>query len=106
MVDADGGFTYSKQLTVIKNDQNASLQNYPNPFNRMTSVTFQLPVNSFATLKVFNNMGVEVSTLINKQLEAGSYTVPFDGSALPAGLYFYTLRYGKEKIAGTMLLKK
>jgi hypothetical protein len=106
MVDADGGFTYSKQLTVIKNDQNASLQNYPNPFNKTTSLAFQLPVNSFATLKVFNNMGVEVNTLINKQLNAGSYTVPFDGSALPAGLYFYTLRYGKEKISGTMLLNK
>jgi hypothetical protein len=106
MVDADGGFTYSKQLTVIKNDQNASLQNYPNPFNKTTLLTFQLPVNSFANLKVFNNMGVEVNTLINKQLNAGSYTVPFDGSALAAGLYYYTLRYGKEKISGTMLLNK
>lgn len=106
MIDADGGFTYSKQLTVIKDDQNASLQNYPNPFGKTTSVTFQLPGNSFATVKVFNTMGVEVSTLINKQLDAGSYTVPFDGTALPAGVYYYILRYGKEKIAGTMLLKK
>lgn len=51
-------------------------------------------------------MGAEVSTLINKLLEAGSYTVSFDGAALPSGMYFYTLRYGKEKIAGSMLLKK
>ena len=78
----------------------------PIRLTRLPRVTFQLPVNSFATVKVFNNMGVEVNTLINKQLDAGSYTVPFDGTALPAGVYYYILRYGKEKIAGTMLLKK
>jgi hypothetical protein len=106
MIDVDGGFTYSKQLTVIKNGQNASLQNYPNPFNKYTSVTFQLPVNSYASLKVYNNIGVEVSTLINKQLDAGNYTVSFDGTSLAAGVYYYTLRYGHEKLSGTMMLKK
>ncbi|HEY1201505.1 MAG TPA: T9SS type A sorting domain-containing protein, partial [Niastella sp.] len=105
MLDADGGFTYSKQLSVIKNERNTSLQNYPNPFTRQTNIAFQLPVTGLATLKVFNNMGVEVSTLVNKELEAGNYTVSFDGTSLPAGVYHYTLQYGKEKLSGTMLLK-
>ena len=106
LVDANGSFTYSKQLTIVKNGQNASLQNYPNPFKKQTFIAFQLPVNSLATLKVYNNMGVEVSTLINKQLEAGNYTVSFDGASLPVGVYHYTLRYGKERISGTMLLQQ
>lgn len=105
MVDADGSFKYSKQLTVIKNAQHASLQNYPNPFRGNTNISFQLPVTGLATLKVFNTMGAEVSTLINKKLEAGNYTVSFDGASLPAGVYHYTLLYGKEKLSGTMLLK-
>ncbi len=106
MIDADGGFIYSKQLTVINNrGSNAALQNYPNPFSGHTSIAFRLPVGSMAVLKVFNNMGAEVSTLVNKQLEAGNYTVSFDGASLPAGVYHYTLRYGKEKLSGTMLLK-
>jgi hypothetical protein len=107
MIDANGGFTYSKQLTVVTNLQHASLQNYPNPFTGTTSVSFQLPVSGVATLRVYNNLGAEVSTLINKQqLDAGSYTVAFDGTSLPAGLYHYTLRYGNETLSGTMLLKK
>ena len=105
MVDADGTFKYSKQLTVIKNTQHASLQNYPNPFRGNTNIAFQLPVTGLAALKVFNTMGAEVSTLINKKLEAGTYTVSFDGASLPAGVYHYTLLYGKEKLSGTMLLK-
>jgi hypothetical protein len=105
LVDVDGGFIYSKQLSIVKNRQ-ASLQNYPNPFNKLTSISFQLPVNSFTTLKVYNNAGMEISTLMNKQLEAGSYTVSFDGASLHAGVYHYALRYGKELLSGTMLLKQ
>ena len=106
MVDADGVFKYSKQLTVVKNAQHASLQNYPNPFSRLTNINFQLPVSGWAILKVFNNAGIEVKTVMNKIMEAGNYTVSFDGASLPAGVYHYTLRYGKEKISGTMLLKQ
>ena len=105
MIDAGWGFTFSKQLTIIKNSRNASLQNYPNPFRGNTNIAFQLPVTGLATLKVFNTIGAEISTLINKKLEAGNYTVSFDGASLPAGVYHYTLRYGKEKLSGTMLLK-
>lgn len=107
MIDADGGFIYSKQLTVINNrGSGATLQNYPNPFSSQTSISFRLPVSSMAMLKVFNSMGVEVSTLINKNMEAGNYTISFDGASLPAGVYHYTLCYGKEKLSGTMLLKQ
>jgi hypothetical protein len=106
LIDVNGGFSYSKQLTVVKNGQNASLQNYPNPFNKYTSIAFQLPINSVATLKVYSNMGMEITTLINKQLDAGSYTVSFDGTSLPAGVYHYTLQYGRQKMSGIMLLQQ
>jgi hypothetical protein len=105
MVDIDGSVTYSKLLAVKISDETKTLQSYPNPFTQSASIAFQLPARSFTTLKVYNAMGVEVSTLMNKQLEAGNYTVAFDGAALPAGLYMYTLKYGKEVLSGTMLKK-
>jgi hypothetical protein len=105
MVDIDGSFTYSKLLSVKISNETKSVQSYPNPFSQSASIAFQLPVRSFTTLKVYNAMGVEVSTLMNKQLEAGNYTVAFDGASLPAGLYMYTLKYGKEVLSGTMLKK-
>jgi hypothetical protein len=105
LINANGGFSYSKQLTVVKNGQHVSLQNYPNPFNKYTSIAFQLPVSSVTTLKVYNNMGMEIAILINKQLDAGSYSVSFDGTSLPAGVYHYTLQYGREKLSGIMLMQ-
>jgi len=66
-------------------------QNYPNPFNPVTTIRYQLPVNSHATLKVFDVLGREVATLANENKKPGSYEVEFDGSKLPSGVYFYRL---------------
>lgn len=105
MLDQSGAFTWSKVLTVKTSYQTRSVQCYPNPYTQSANIAFQLPVKSFTTLKVYNTLGVEVSTLMNRQLDAGNYTVAFDGTSLPAGLYMYTLKYGKEVVSGTILKK-
>ncbi len=70
-------------------------QNYPNPFNPSTVISFQLPVNSHVTLKVFDVLGREVATLVDGTLEAGNHTVTFAPYELVAGIYFYKVTAGK-----------
>jgi hypothetical protein len=67
-------------------------QNYPNPFNPTTKISFDIPKQDFVTLKVFDITGREVQTLINSQLNAGSYVIDFNGSNLASGVYFYRLQ--------------
>jgi hypothetical protein len=69
-------------------------QNYPNPFNPSTVISYQLLVNSHATLKVYDVLGREVVTLVNEQKSAGVYQVTFDAHLLPSGVYFYRLQAG------------
>ncbi len=66
-------------------------QNYPNPFNPNTVISFQLAVNSFATLKVYDILGREVATLVNEQLQPGTYEVDWDGTNFPSGVYYYKM---------------
>ena len=66
-------------------------QNYPNPFNPVTTIRFDLPILSQTKLIVYNILGEEVSTLIDKKIRAGSYEVEWDGSSYPSGVYFYKL---------------
>jgi hypothetical protein len=66
-------------------------QNYPNPFNPSTTITFSLPVSGMVTLDVYNILGTKVSTLVRRNLNAGSYTYQFDGTDLPSGVYVYRI---------------
>jgi protocatechuate 3,4-dioxygenase beta subunit len=67
-------------------------QNYPNPFNPTTNFGFRIANSSLVTLKVFNLLGQEVSTVLNGEaMEAGEYEIPFDANNLPSGVYFYRL---------------
>ncbi len=81
-------------------------QNYPNPFNPSTIIKFQIPQTGFVSLKVYNVIGQEVATLVNRMMEAGSYYINFTGTALNSGIYFYTLSAGNKLITHKMTLIK
>jgi len=93
-----GGVFRSKESTVDVEQTTLELpnsfslkQNYPNPFNSRTTIQFSLPHSSFVTLKVYNTLGEDVSTLVAENLTAGSYLMEWDGSGLPSGVYYYRL---------------
>ncbi|MEO8664313.1 MAG: T9SS type A sorting domain-containing protein [Ignavibacteria bacterium] len=66
-------------------------QNYPNPFNPKTIINYQLSMSGLATLKIYNSLGAQIETLLNKKQNPGSYSVEFDGSNYPSGVYYYTM---------------
>lgn len=69
-------------------------QNYPNPFNSSTTIHYTIPKQSDVTLKIFDMIGRELSTLINKKQKQGNYKVEFDAKELKGGFYFYRLEAG------------
>jgi len=81
-------------------------QNYPNPFNPSTAIKFTIAKAGNVTLKVFNVLGQQVSTLINKEMSTGNYNFNFDASALSSGIYFYTLHAGNNIATKKMVLLK
>jgi hypothetical protein len=86
-------------------------QNYPNPFNPSTTIKYELPGAANVKLIVYNMLGEIVTTLVNEQKPAGTYTVQFDGSGLSSGVYFCRFyakgESGKEfsKVMKMMMLK-
>jgi len=82
------------------------LQNYPNPFNPTTKISFQIPVNGFVTLKVYDILGNAVATLVNEKKSAGNYEVKFDASNLASGFYFYEINADNFKQVRKMMLIK
>ncbi|AFH48752.1 5'-Nucleotidase domain protein [Ignavibacterium album JCM 16511] len=79
-------------------------QNYPNPFNPGTKISWQSPVRSWQTLKVYDILGNEVITLVDEYREAGIYEVEFNASTLPSGVYFYQLKSGDFRESRKMIL--
>ncbi len=107
-VDFDGAFEYSPVIEV-----EAGLlrtfelgQNYPNPFNPSTVISYQLPVASEVSLKVYDVLGREVATLVSGRQEAGRYSVPFNAASLSSGVYFYRLQSGSFVETKKMMLVK
>ncbi|QQS38292.1 MAG: T9SS type A sorting domain-containing protein [Ignavibacteriales bacterium] len=94
-IDFDRSYKYSDIVEVIIAPIKFSLsQNYPNPFNPSTKISWQSPVGSHQTLKVYDVLGKEVATLVNEYRNAGSFEVEFDASQLASGVYYYQLRVG------------
>ncbi len=87
-------------------------QNYPNPFNPTTTIQYSIPkLNGVETryitsLRVYNILGEEVATLVNKYQAPGNYSVQFDASGLSSGTYFYTLKVGNFSSTKKMILLK
>ncbi|MBI5662386.1 MAG: T9SS type A sorting domain-containing protein [Ignavibacterium album] len=80
--------------------------NYPNPFNPTTAISWQSPVGSWQTLKVYDVLGNEVATLVDEYREAGGYKVEFDASKLASGVYFYKLTAGSFTSSKKMMVVK
>jgi len=72
----------------------ALLQNYPNPFNPSTTISFEIPHQSHVKLVIYDVLGREVRTLVDEEKAPGRYTVNFDASNLPSGVYLYRLSSG------------
>jgi hypothetical protein len=82
------------------------LQNVPNPFNPTTVISFNLPEANNVTLKVYNAIGQEVTTLLDRYEEPGLKSVTFNAEKLSSGMYFYRLQFGKTMLQNKMLLLK
>jgi len=67
-------------------------QNYPNPFNPSTKISFGIPRSGYTTLKIYDALGKEVTSLVNSELQSGSYEVEFNAENLNSGIYFYKLQ--------------
>jgi hypothetical protein len=87
-------------------------QNYPNPFNPTTKIKFTIPVTlsgvegSLVTLKIYDILGNEITTLVNEEKEPDFYEINFDATGLPSGMYFYTLKAGNYSETKKMILLK
>ena len=107
-------FDYVSTLTPIINDQKKNniaktttlYQNYPNPFNPITTIEFNLPKNSKVSLKVFNILGEEVTTLLSASLLSGSHSVEWDASKYASGVHLYRLQAGDYVETRKMVLMK
>lgn len=81
-------------------------QNYPNPFNPATMITYDLPVSDVVSLKVYDLLGKEVATLVNGFQQRRTYAIPFNGSHLASGVYFYRLQTTSFTQTKKMMLVK
>ena len=103
---------FNQFITDIKEDEPEIIsdyylsQNYPNPFNPTTNIRYSLNKSGYTTLKIYDILGREVSTLINQDMDSGTHEIQFDGSALSTGVYLYKLSSGSVNIVKKMLLVK
>ncbi len=95
-IDNDGNFEYSNPVEVLYYDNTGYRlkQNFPNPFNPVTKIEYIIPEQSFVTIKVYDILGKELKTLVNKNLGAGSHSVNFEPGNLPSGFYIYSITAG------------
>jgi len=95
-----------KTLAEGKPDKFELAQNFPNPFNPSTMISFQLPINGYVTLKIYDLLGQEIATLVNEQKSAGKYEVKFDASDLASGVYIYRIQAGEFNASKKLILLK
>jgi hypothetical protein len=109
----DGAKIYTRDFATSVEGNNSEIpqnfglgQNYPNPFNPTTTINFQIQKMSLVTLKVFDALGNEVTTLVDEELSAGTYNAIFDAKGLASGIYLYKLQAsGFVKTKKLLLLK-
>jgi hypothetical protein len=118
-IDLDGSVHFTDQVSVTIDvptnvteqylpDQLLLSQNYPNPFNPTTTITYQNPRPGRVVLKVFSEIGEEISTLVDEVQAPGTYSAVFstlnDRSRLASGAYFYRIETGDHAVTRKMML--
>ena len=86
-------------------------QNYPNPFNPVTKIKFEIPASVETSRRdvlftIYDALGKEVQVLVNQQLQPGTYSVDWDASAFPSGVYYYKLETQNYSETKKMVLIK
>ncbi len=108
-IDLGGEYKYSNEVEVIVNStpkQYTLEQNYPNPFNPSTRINFSIMNPGLVTVNIYNAIGQVVKTISKTYSEAGSYSVDFNGTTMPSGIYFYKLQSGSFSQIRKMMLVK
>ncbi len=112
-IDVNGNHTYfllNNEVFVNLPGKFFISQNYPNPFNPTTSINYEMPFDGLVKIVVYDNIGREVKTLVNGNVNAGYYKAEFNASSLPSGIYFYRVNavsgsQSFEKVYKMMLIK-
>ncbi|MGB4852697.1 MAG: T9SS type A sorting domain-containing protein, partial [Ignavibacteria bacterium] len=97
-IDYNGNYEYFSLNSdvIIATPKNFFLgQNYPNPFNPSTVINYNIPQDSYVKIKLYDNTGREVLTLLSEFISAGYYTINFNASDLASGIYFYNINAGE-----------
>jgi photosystem II stability/assembly factor-like uncharacterized protein len=106
-VDFDGNYKYSNEVEIeIVPTEFALYQNFPNPFNPSTKIKYSIQHSTSITIKVFNLIGAEIVTLLDKEMPEGSYDITWNAVNLPSGVYFYQMKAGSFIDTKKMLLTK
>ena len=81
-------------------------QNYPNPFNATTTIQYKLPIRTKVNLNIFNVLGKEIITLVDKYKNPGYHKINWDAADCPSGIYFYRIQAGNfQKMCKVLLIK-
>jgi len=114
LFNSETNFTLTEQATTSVETSTSTLPgsfvlfgNYPNPFNPSTQISFTLPSDGVASLRIFNILGQVVTTLIDGYMTAGKHSVLFEpGSGLSSGVYIYELKFKDRVAVNKMILMK
>lgn len=99
-------------IVSVKSDKNnipkefSLSQNYPNPFNPSTVIEFSLPKEEKVSLKIYDILGREITTLVNRKLKAGNYNYTWNAKDLASGVYLYKFSAADYVVTKKMLLLK
>jgi hypothetical protein len=107
-MDYDGSFAYSGVIeSEITGNLNFELyQNYPNPFNPSTEILYSVKERGIVSIRIYDMLGREISTIVNEIKDAGLHSVKFDGSSLASGVYMYSISVNDYNAVRKMILNK
>lgn len=110
-VCSDYDWVSAKVPKIVSDDKILNVEyslepNYPNPFNPSTVINYSVKTAGLVKIKVYNILGSEIAELVNENKQEGYYSVEFNASNMPSGVYIYTLQVNDFSAANKMLLLK